>query len=710
MTLDEIAAAVVAVEADDLKELARIHEELAALRDVESASPRERELTGNALDLIEAVILRECNDPATQFTKVGELITFLQKLADGETLDDSWVEEQHETGDSNAEAPTEATPSAASLMGADKELLGEFATESQDHLEMAEGALLDLETNPEDTESINAVFRAFHTIKGTSGFMGLDRINAVAHKAETLLDRARQGEIRIEGAYADLALDSVDVLKNLVDQVSASLGGDECEEPEGVDELLARLDAPDQEMPREPEQLRVGDVLVAREKADREDVERVAELPGDKKIGEKLVREGVASAKDVVNSLRTQKQAVRTQKGEGTLRVSMERLDSLIDMVGELVIAETMVSQDPAIVEAKSQDMLRKVGHLGKITRELQDLTLAMRMVPLQGTFRKMARLVRDLGRKAGKKIRFVTEGEDTEIDRNMVESINDPLVHMMRNATDHGIELPEERLSHGKSEDGRVTLRAYHSAGSVVIQVQDDGEGIDPDKVLAKAIERGLVEPGKELSRSEIFDFLMAPGFSTAEKVTDVSGRGVGMDVVRKNIEAMRGRVEISSTKGEGSVFTVRLPLTLAIIDGMLMSVGIERHILPTLNIQQAFLPKAGDISTVQGKGEVVMLRGELIPVFRLYEIFGISGAQTDPTKALLVVVEHEGEKCALLADALLGQQQVVIKSLGEALGDISGISGAAIQGDGRVGLIIDVVGLLQLARGIDGREEEAA
>jgi len=727
MTLDDLAAAVVGAEPTDLQGLARIHQGLQDLRGTKDLPDAADPLVAEAARCVEQIILAECADPLAVLRELERKVAELQGLCDsamrpinttaGATTAPS------ETTPSPAQAPATAAPDAASQpaarpdpsapttigaaagesdsLGSDPSLLAEFVTESREHLENAEGALLDLETNPENAEGINAIFRAFHTIKGTSGFLGLTRINAVAHKAETLLDRARKGEIRLAGGYADLALEATDVLKRLVEQVRSRLDGSVEAEPEGVDALLDRLDAPEEPAPATPAPLRLGDILVARGQADRRQVEQVAAKAEPGPIGAKLVSAGVADARSVAEALRIQQQASGAAESDATLRVSMARLDKLIDMVGELVIAQSMVSQDPLVRNASSHTLMRKVAQSDKITRELQDLTLSMRMVPLKGTFQKMARLVRDLGRKSGKQVRFVAEGEDTEIDRNMVDAIADPLVHMMRNAVDHGLETPEERIRQGKPPEGVVVLRAYHAAGKVVIEVQDDGRGIDPDRILAKAVERGIIEPGRELSQSEVFELLFAPGFSTAEKVTDVSGRGVGMDVVKKNIEAMRGRVDISSTKGRGSTFTIRLPLTLAIIDGMLLKVGGETYVLPTVNIEQAFRPEPAALSTVKGQGEMVLLRGRLVPMFRLHRLLGVRGACEDPTAALLVVVEYEGQRCAFLADALLGQQQVVIKSLGRALGDIDGVSGAAILGDGRVGLILDVGGVLRIARG---------
>lgn len=724
MLLDELAAAIVGAEADDLPELARIHEALQRLGDVPSVPAKALALAEQAARKIEQLILGEAEDELNTLAEVGRMVASMQRVTEGKDEaagTDEIAGPATSVADAGApggtagasEPPTtpsttpspappsaaDAAASAAEALAADPALVGEFVTESLDHLERAEGALLNIESNPDDTEEINGIFRAFHTIKGTSGFLGLTSINRLAHKAETLLDRARQGQIRLVGLYADLSLESTDMLRKLVQQVRAQAAGEPTTEPPGLGELLARLEAPETTGADGTPPPRVGDILVGQGRADRDAVEAAAAGAGEEPIGERLIHAGAATAQDVAGALRAQRQM---GGGSGaTLRVSMTRLDTLMDMVGELVIAQAMVSQDPVVRDSASQALQRKTSQLDKITRELQDLTLSMRMVPLKGTFQKMARLVRDLARKSGKVVQFETEGEDTEIDRNMVDAINDPLVHMMRNAVDHGLEPPDERVRAGKPEAGRVVLRAYHAAGKVVIEVQDDGRGLDAEKLLAKGIERGLVEPNRELTRSEIYELIFAPGFSTAAKVTDVSGRGVGMDVVRKNIEALRGRVEIASELGRGSTFAINLPLTLAIIDGMLIKVGVEHYILPTLSIEQSFQPDAASISTVSGRGELVLLRGRLIPIYRLHELFGVPGAVENPTEGLLVVVEHEGERCALLADELLGQQQVVIKSLGAAMGEIQGVSGAAILGDGRVGLIVDVGGVIRLAQG---------
>ncbi len=384
------------------------------------------------------------------------------------------------------------------------------------------------------------------------------------------------------------------------------------------------------------------------------------------------------------------------------MKVNTSRMDALVDMVGELVIGYQMVFQDEAIQGIKQQHTQRTLGHVSKIIRDLQEVAMSLRLVTLRSTFQKMARLVRDVSAKAGKNIRFHVEGEDVELDRNVVEEIADPLVHMIRNACDHGIEPAPDRVNAGKTPEGNLYLRAYHQGGSIVVEVADDGRGLRRDKIIEKAVNKGLIPADRdpaEVSDQELCNLIFAPGFSTAEKVTDISGRGVGMDVVRRNIEALRGKVEISSKHGEGSTFKMRLPLTMAIIDGMVVRVGSQRYVIPTLAIEQSFRPQDADIHTVIGRGEMVKVRGTLLPVHRAKTIFGLQDGADRIRDGLLVVLEAHNTRFCLLVDEIVGQQQVVIKNLGHGLAPIRGVSGGAILGDGRVALILDVGGLIQEA-----------
>lgn len=545
------------------------------------------------------------------------------------------------------------------LPRADAALLADFVAESRDLIEKAESALLDLEVEPDDVEAINVVFRAFHTVKGTGAFVGLAHLSELAHHAESLFSRMRDREIRCCGSYATLALQAVDMVKSLIGAVAAA--GSEEPLADGFHELLERL-----------QQAADGPVI----QTDSE--------PGP-------VEEPLKPA---------DAQPRGAQAAESSVRVRTDRLDRLVEAVSELVIGHSMLAQDPTVLTDGQHELLRKVTQNGKILRELQDISMAMRMVPLKGTFQKMARLVRDLAHRTGKSVRLVTCGEETEIDRNMVDVLSEPLVHMIRNAIDHGIELPAGRTASGKPAAGTITLSASHSGGHVVVELRDDGRGLDRDRILQKALARGLVESERGLADVDIYGLIFEPGFSTVDRVTDVSGRGVGMDVVRQAIESLRGRIDIGSTKGDGCVFTLRLPLTLAITDGMLVSVGGERYILPTSSIVLSFRPERAALSTVTGRGEMVMLRGELMPLYRLHQILDVRGAVRDPIEGLLIVLTSGARRYSLLVDQLLGQQQVVAKSIGDLSRNLSAISGAAILGDGRVGLILDPDGVAQAAR----------
>ncbi len=588
----------------------------------------------------------------------------------------------------------------------DSDLIGEFIAEANDLIARAEEALLTLEVDPEDMDAVGTVFRAFHTIKGTSAFLDLSLLAEMGHHAESLLSRVRDREIRYQGGYADLALRSLDMLKTLIQLVENALGGGPLLKPDGYEVLMAFLMNPEaagvsgeRDGVASP---RLGDILVAQGKADRKSIEMLAQDHSNKPLGLAAIETGTVSVNDVAHALRTQERIKGSrQVVETSVRVSTDRLDRLIDMVGEMVIAHSMVAQDSVVIQAANYELLKKVNHTSKIVRGLQDLSMSMRMVPLKQTFQKMARLVRDVARKVGKNVTFLTEGEDTEIDRNLVDVINDPLVHMVRNAVDHGIESPDVRKEKGKSPNGTVKLSAFHSAGSVVVQIIDDGKGLDRNAILAKAMERGMIPDSSSLCDRDIYNLILEPGFSTAEVVTDVSGRGVGMDVVKKNIESLRGQVEIQSEPGKGSVFRMSLPLTLAIIDGMVLRAGQEIYVIPTVSIVRSIKPDPKDISTVFNRGRVLGLQGKLIPLYRLTRLYNIDDSSEDNAE-LVVVIEDDGNQAGIIIDELVGRQQVVIKTLGETMQKIPGISGGAIMPNGRVGLIVDIPGLMRLTSAV--------
>ncbi|MHC4716337.1 MAG: chemotaxis protein CheA, partial [Planctomycetota bacterium] len=548
--LNTLAATLIGLEPGDADELGHIHGMLAALTRPGSLPTECARLVESAAESIRRAVEGEMEDPESALATAGES---LGQAADAlearrEQAADAAPDEPHAVGPQE-EAPSEQaadpeppparkggspepataddggrTADAVLPADTDPELLREYVVESLDHILAAEAALLEMEANSEDLELVNTVFRAFHTIKGTSGFLGLDDIGRLAHLAESLLGRARDGQATIAGAYADLALKSCDVLRAMIEPLAGLAGGEPMPLPRTYGKLLAELKDPDAAATASETDeplLRVGDILVGAGEVRRSDVERAVREQGDKPIGQVLVEQDKADPAAVAKALRVQKKMAGAPTSEATVRVATGRLDSLFDMVGELVIAQSMVAEDPEVSNGRNIRLARSVSHAGKIVRELQDLAMALRMVPLKGTFQKMTRLVRDLARKSGKSVRLVTDGEETRIDRNMVEVLSDPLVHMIRNAVDHGAEPADERRRAGKQETCTVTLRACHAAGNVVIELADDGRGLDRERILTKAVERGLIEAGRDMSDSEVFQLIFHPGFSTAETVT---------------------------------------------------------------------------------------------------------------------------------------------------------------------------------------------
>ncbi len=575
------------------------------------------------------------------------------------------------------------------------EYVQSFNTEAQEHIEAIEAAVLQLEQDLSDTQKVNELFRPFHTIKGMAGFLNLADIQALTHKGETLLDLARKGQLTLTNDHIDLILDTLDILKEQVEAVA-----EYCTNPTGevvpqpdITQALAALQAAIDSKMIQP---------ISRGKdAQPSPGETEQTLPNENDAPSETAPDAPGQMEERRSGTDRRSGVDRRggQKKDLTVRLETSKLDHLVNMVGELVIAQAMVSQHPLL--GKSQKLTKDVSQVTKITREVQEITMAMRMVTLHQTFQKMARLARDVSRKAGKKVTFTISGEDTELDKNVIDEIGDPLMHMVRNSVDHGIELPEERLAAGKDETGTVHLHAAHEGGNIVIEITDDGRGLDRDKLITKGIERALITAEDQLSDQEVFALIMQAGFSTAEKVTDISGRGVGMDVVKRNIEKLRGKVEINSEKGKGSKFTIRLPLTLAIIDGMVVTVGEERFIIPTIAIDQSLRPEKEQVTTVQQRGEMLMVRGQLCPLIRLEEHFGIPVEPKPVWERMVVIAIVDGKRIGIVLDDLIGQQQIVIKSLGNRFEQVKGISGGAILGDGKVGLILDAPSLLEMHNG---------
>jgi two-component system chemotaxis sensor kinase CheA len=556
----------------------------------------------------------------------------------------------------------------------DPELLGDFVMESREHLAGIEAQALTLERNPGDVEALHSVFRGFHTIKGLAGFLELWEVQRLAHEVETFLDLARNSKVAITSTSIDLVLQSADYLRKWLAHVSAGLSGAESEPPPPDEVLISNIQALAAGSPaQDPGSPQIGN------HADTLPAARPAEPPD-------------------LSPATPDTTAVAVRRRESmAVRVDTGKLDFLADMAGELVIAESLVRHDPELAAVQSQTLQRKISQLTRITTELQKTAMAMRLVPIGPLFSRMTRLVRDLSRQFGKSVEMETVGAEIELDRTIVDELADPFMHMVRNALDHGIEPPEERRSRGKNPTARLLLKAHHQSGQVVIEVSDDGRGLDRDRILAKAVERGLVDAGRGLSDSEVYNLIFEPGFTTATRLTNVSGRGVGMDVVRRHIEKLRGRIEIRSTPGCGAAFVLKLPLTLAIIDGLIVEVGRERYVLPVFAVREMFRPTAENVWTVQNRAEMILVRGSLLPLVRLSHRFHVPPRSASALDSVVIVAEVEGKRFCLLVDDLVGKQEVVIKALGETFKGVGGVAGGTILGDGKVALILDLDRILQ-------------
>jgi two-component system chemotaxis sensor kinase CheA len=562
-------------------------------------------------------------------------------------------------GIAKLQAAVAGAPAApAGAVAQDTDLLNDVVMEASEHLISVESQLLTLEQDPTNAEAVHSTFRSFHTIKGLAGFMELNAIQEVAHEVESVLDLARNKKLRMTPAVIDVVLASKDYLQHAFRLLEPALHGGQAGQPPDNAPLIARI-------------------------------KTLAENPAE--TAEAAPEAGSAAGEELAARARNQVSEARVVK------VDTSKLDFLVDMAGEMVIAQSQVSHDPDLKSFESPRLQRNLAQLSRITEEIQKTAMSMRMVPIGQLFRRMHRLVRDLARKAGKQVELELSGEDTELDRTIVEALSDPLIHMVRNSVDHGVEKPDARRAAGKDPVGRVRLKACHQAGSILIEVADDGHGIDREKVLAKAQSRGLISPDAHPSDNEILNLIFEPGFSTAERVTDVSGRGVGMDVVRKQLMKLRGRVDIQSTTGQGTTFFLKLPLTLAIIDGLVVNVGRERYIVPLFAVREMFRPTRDMVSNACNQGEMVLIRGRLLPLVRLYQRFKVKPRTEDPCESVFLVAESGNNVFCLMVDGFAGKQEVVIKSLGETMKNIPGVAGGAILGDGRVGLVLELDGVFE-------------
>lgn len=625
-----------------------------------------------------------------------------------------------------------------------QEIFDSFMIETKELLEQLDLDLMELEKNPEDLDLLNKVFRAFHTVKGTSGFLGLEKLMSLTHHAEDLLNKLRKGEIKLNVFLMDGILKAYDSMKALLSVIETKLNED-YDTDVVVRVLVFLLENPGMEAPDENGQPGTAPPQVAeavppneqakkpaKEKKTRKskkaatateaaavpvsekteitipivDIYDQDELTPDEHDEEKetetvpvLQAKGPAVTKDKPAG----KEVTEGKVVENVIRVDVKRLDDLLNIVSELVLGRNRLSQvyTEATLQYEGTKIARDLGEVSRqidlMTTELQLAVMKTRMIKIGKSFNKFPRVVRDMAREGGKLVRLEIVGEDTELDKTLIEEINDPLVHLVRNAFDHGVELPEKRRLKGKPDEGVITLTAEHEGNNIIIIVQDDGNGIDVEYIRKKSVEKGFInaERAKELTKQEVYNFLFLPGFSTAEKLTNISGRGVGLDVVKTNVTKLRGVINIESEPGIGTKFIIKLPLTLAIIQGLLVEIGKEIVVVPLNSVLEVVRLHSGQIYTVKGK-EVIKLRDAVLPLFDVGDILYRAKVKNESEWQYIVVLALAERKFGIKVNALIGQKEVVIKSLGSYLGNVKGIAGSTIMGDGRVVMILDLAEIL--------------
>ncbi|WP_265820595.1 hybrid sensor histidine kinase/response regulator [Geovibrio ferrireducens] len=550
-----------------------------------------------------------------------------------------------------------------------QDLVQDFILETDEIIESLDHDLVELENSKNDLDLLNKIFRAAHTMKGASSFLGFDKMANLTHHAEEILNKLRKNEMQVNAVIMDILLEFVDVTKHILADIKAG------KNTVKIDETVKKL-------------------KLANEG-------NFDEIDGS---GESSGKSGTPapSGRRADNDVNQVKKAAMSI--EQTIRVDVSRLDSLMNLVGELVLSRNRIGQISGELEKKFEgeflieQLMETTSQIGLITTELQLAVMKTRMVPIGKVFNKFPRMVRDLSREKNKEIELVITGEETELDKSVVEEIGDPLIHMIRNAVDHGVEGPEERRKAGKPVKGTVHLSAYHEGNHIVVEIRDDGKGMDPGKLKKKAVEKGVIsaEEAKNLDNEGAFNLIFKPGFSTAEKITSISGRGVGMDVVKTNIEKLNGIINIESELGHGTRFRLKLPLTLAIIQALLVDVSGETFAIPLVSVVETVRINLKEVHNFEGR-EVLKLRDSVLSLLRLDEIYELEGSYKDDI--YVVVVGLAEKKLGFIVDKLVGQEEIVIKSLGEYLGGNVGIAGATIMGDGRVRLIIDVAGVIDIA-----------
>lgn len=639
------------------------------------------------------------------------------------------------------------------------EIMNHFFLESTAHLEAVEAAALHLEAHPRDEAAMTGAFRAFHSLKGVTGFLDLTAARDLIHQAEALIEVARKRAAGMLSEECDRILRTVDMERTLVELVrvhstnptqpfpalpptypdllrelrqsalavppTAMQAATIPAKKSGVRRMPAASSAvalalkvqPEASIaapasaaapaPVLPSTAVASDALSAVAPTQFPDPLAVSSTatkavdlrPASNEVTVQPVTGSASKSPDKLGDAPLNRRET-DQSSAALVRVQVEKLDRLIDAIGELAITQIQIFQNRRLVAIEDETLNRNVALAGKITRELQTLAMTLRMVPLRETFGRMTRMARDIAHRQGKEVTITVTGEETEMDKSLIESLLDPLTHLVRNAIDHGIALPADREKAGKPGRANLRLAARSQGGYVVVEVSDDGSGLNLPKIQAKARQKGLLREGETADPFQLQQFIFEPGFSTAEQVTELSGRGIGLDVVRNQAAAAGGRVTVSSTAGQSTTFTITLPLTLAIIDGLILLCGGQEFILPLTLVVESLRPTRSQLGTIHERGQTVDLRGHAYPLVRLADYARVRDAKVDPCDAIVIIVDSRGEQYALQVDEILGVQQVVIKNLGDRLNGLKGISGGAILGDGRVRLILDVVGILAQSR----------
>ena len=614
-----------------------------------------------------------------------------------------------------------------------QEIREDFLVEAFELIEQMDQDLVELENNPEDLELLNRIFRVAHTVKGSSSFLNFDVLTKLTHHMEDVLNKARKEELKITPEIMDVILESVDMMKGLLEAIRDT-GTDECGIE--IDDICARFDAisSGEEIVTETEENKAEEESQEEELSEEDlanmtpeeveaEIQRLLEQKQKEKEAKKAkkqksvkVQETKAEQKETSKDKKSDKAPAKVEKKssshqpEQTIRVEVSRLDSLMNLIGELVLGKNRLLKIYDDVEERYEgekfleELNQVVSSVSLVTTDLQIAVMKTRMLPIAKVFNKFPRLVRDLSRELGKEIELVMSGEETELDKSIIEEIGDPLVHMIRNSCDHGIESKEQRIAAGKDPKGTVYLKAYNEGNQIVIEIKDDGAGMDPDFLKMKALDKGIVSEKEieNMSDKEAYSLIFKPGFSTAAKVTGVSGRGVGMDVVKTNIEKLNGIIDIESTLGEGTTFKLKIPLTLAIMQALLVQAQEEYFAIPLSSVLETVRINLDEIYTIDGKN-VLKLRNEILPLARLSDMFEVEKVLDSSEQVYVVVIGVAESKLGIIVDGLVGQEEVVIKSMGEYLQGIDGIAGATIRGDGGVTLIADVSAMMDIAKDLN-------